>query len=255
MKFCDKLTLQSLVELYNDDEIAQHYNVSAIVVQRLRLEYRIMRNRTHTLNEHFFDALDTQDKAYIFGFIAADGHVSKDGKFTTINITEDDRPLLEDIKIAMDSTAPIHIRQPGKGSYANSKPIARLDLCSMYLVKKLNLLGLQHDKSITLTYPDVPASFESHFIRGFFDGNGTITDTYFNVVSTLPFLQGLLAAFQSNVKCNLHLNPHSRSPHVHILRGNGKDAAEAIQWMYHDAHLKLQRKYEKYLSYWETLRT
>lgn len=256
MPFCDKETLQTLVTQFSDEQIAEQFSVSTVVVQRLRLKHRILRKRTYSLNEHFFDSIDTPEKAYVLGFILADGYVDKDGKFTSIIVTESDRQLLEDIRLAMGSDAPIHVRYPGKGAYENSKPVGRLDLCSMYLASKLNEIGLYHDKSLTATYPNVPEHLESHLVRGFFDGNGTITDTYFNIVGTPSLLQSISDAFARHVSCTLTIKPHSRSPYVRVLRGNGAAAVNAVQWMYTDPTLRLQRKYDKFLAYWlQTPRT
>jgi hypothetical protein len=250
MPFCDKETLQELIKSLSDEQIAKQFAVSAVSVQRLRLRYRILRKRTYSLDEDFFDCIDTPEKAYVLGFILADGYVAKEGKYASIIVTESDRKILEDIRVVMGSGAPIHTRYPGKGAYENSKPICRLDLCSMRLSSRLNELGLYHNKSLTATYPVIPDYLESHLIRGIFDGNGTISKHYFNIVGTPSLLQSIHDAFARYVSCSLTIKPHSRSPYVSVLRGNGAAAINAVQWMYTNPTLKLQRKYDKFLTYW-----
>ena len=52
--------------------------------------------RKYSLNEKYFDSINTEDKAYILGFICADGYIAKDR--IVIAIAKKDIQILENIK-------------------------------------------------------------------------------------------------------------------------------------------------------------
>ena len=65
-------------------EIAEFYGLYPDtiynVMKRLGIPARKDRyNSTYTLNPNYFDCIDTPEKAYVLGFITADGHVSTRG--------------------------------------------------------------------------------------------------------------------------------------------------------------------------------
>ena len=51
---------------------------------------------TYDVNVDFFTCIDTEEKAYILGFICADGHISEDRLVITVSIKDVD--ILEKIK-------------------------------------------------------------------------------------------------------------------------------------------------------------
>ena len=61
--------------------------------------------RIYKVNEDFFKCINTEEKAYILGFICADGHVEKDRLNITVSIK--DRDILEKIRYAIHSNHPI----------------------------------------------------------------------------------------------------------------------------------------------------
>ena len=63
--------------------------------------------RKYEVDVHVFDRIDTEGKAYVLGFIAADGYVGRDGLGFTLH--ERDIDILEQIRIVLSST---HILRP-----------------------------------------------------------------------------------------------------------------------------------------------
>ena len=66
-------------------------------------------NRKHDFNQEFFDIIDTEEKAYILGFIYADGCNNRHPSTGELSIAQMERDIdiLLKIKKAMDSTYPI----------------------------------------------------------------------------------------------------------------------------------------------------
>ena len=56
------------------------------------------RPRIYTLDENYFDSIDNPNKAYIIGFIYADGSINLKRNLLTICISEKDLEILEFIK-------------------------------------------------------------------------------------------------------------------------------------------------------------
>ena len=102
------------------DNIAINLNISDRAVRRVIKEEGIntrLKNR-YILDENYFDCIDTESKAYILGFIYADGFVG-DEKFNNIVIAVNDLEILEFIAKEFKFTG--NIRKTKKGGFENSK--------------------------------------------------------------------------------------------------------------------------------------
>jgi hypothetical protein len=121
--------------------------------------------RKHAVDESALDAVDTEGKAYVLGFIAADGYVSGNGLGFTIH--ERDIDVLEIVKTVLGSTHPI-------------RPVKRnrvvLDISSKVLARRLVSLGLTPNKTRTVTPPtEIVDNLLPHWLRGYWDGDGWLT--------------------------------------------------------------------------------
>lgn len=122
------------------------------------------------VNKDFFKKW-TPQMAYTLGFFAADGYMTLSARgahFWNIQIT--DRAILEGIKKAIRSEHKISIRV-GKG---NEKALYRLQIGSKEMCNDLLKLGFMPNKTKSLAIPNVPKEYFSHFIRGYFDGDGNV---------------------------------------------------------------------------------
>lgn len=122
--------------------------------------------------------INNEIDAYIFGLIYADGYLTgkRYNKYYTLGITlsSKDEEYLKNINKYISgkiSNSKIHLKETNK-SY-NS---IRLIKCSVELVNALISLGMLPQKTYAHNkiWENVPSSLYNHFIRGFFDGDGTI---------------------------------------------------------------------------------
>lgn len=129
------------------------------------------RLKTHSLDLTYFTCIDTSSKAYVLGFIYADGCNTRKG--LQIGIQECDKDVLEFIQTELRVSNPLRYVKPYK---ANWHPKYELEIRSMELSQQLTSLGCPPAKSKTLTFPTF-LSFHllPHFIRGYFDGDGSLT--------------------------------------------------------------------------------
>ena len=107
--------------------------------------------------------------AYVFGFWYADGDM-KHEKSYRVSFSSKDLALLEQIKQAVGSNAKIY-RFYRNGLLENSY---YLTLHSKNLYRDLKKLGGRRNKSTKLKFPSVPSEYLSDFIRGYFDGDGSV---------------------------------------------------------------------------------
>lgn len=109
--------------------------------------------------------------AYVLGFFAADGYITvnrRGGCYWCLNIT--DKELLYMIRDCVNSDHAISVRTwSGKG-----KMVYRLQIGSIELCEDLRKLGFWANKTYSLSIPFVPGEFFSHFVRGYFDGDGNV---------------------------------------------------------------------------------
>lgn len=127
--------------------------------------------RRYFIDETFFNQIDSEIKAYYLGFIAADGCIQKN-KCLDISIQSRDGYILKPLRDAIQPKKPFLLIY-GKG---NTQDQLKLSIRSDNICKQLNLLGFPQNKSIKgMSYPNLREDLHRHFIRGFFDGDGTIT--------------------------------------------------------------------------------
>lgn len=122
--------------------------------------------RQYKLNVNYFNKIDSHEKAYVLGFLYADGSNRGDGLSFTQDVERID--ILENIKKALESESPI--RELGPRHYI-------FEVFSNIIVRDVEKLGVVKNKSLVLQFPTkeiVPDKFMSSFILGYFDGDGCI---------------------------------------------------------------------------------
>lgn len=159
-----------VTKLYKDGwsaaKIGAIFNVDPdTIIRLLKILGIAVTSRQYKMHEQYFSVIDTPAKAYIFGFIVADGCVQDSNLL--IDIREPDNDLLQYIRdqIFPNKDKPIFNYHDGK--------MSRLGIHSTIITKDLAKLGCVSNKTKnidTLYIPDDHLFW--HFLRGFFDGDG-----------------------------------------------------------------------------------
>ena len=124
-------------------------------------------NSKYKIDNNLFEKIDSEEKAYILGFIASDGHINKNRSTITIQINKKDIDVLYKIRNFICKDIPIATyREDMVTLTISSKNIAN-NICEL-----LNIKGGK--KSDTVCFPFIGKEFERHFTRGYFDGDGHI---------------------------------------------------------------------------------
>lgn len=125
------------------------------------------------VNDKFFNKIDSEIKAYWLGFLMADGCIvskSKGQKSLQLALKASDINHLEKFKKDIDSESIIHTYFIKRYNvYAT-----RIFITSDVLCNDLIKLGCTERKSLTLKFPKLFKKYISHFIRGYFDGDGSV---------------------------------------------------------------------------------
>lgn len=128
-----------------------------------------MSKRYYKLNEDYFNVIDTEAKAYWLGYIYADGGITI-GRPWVVQLQSKDKWFLDNIKSAMQAENPIKNITNGSGFTPGTKHY-RLNLYSKKLSTTLfNWKGISEE----INMPNIDKHLKRHFIRGFFDGDGSV---------------------------------------------------------------------------------
>lgn len=212
-----------------------------------------------TKNENFFKKW-TPEMAYVLGFFTADGNMIKNKKgahFIEFQITDGD--LLKEIKKILDSNHKITKRKRSD----KQKISYRLQIGSKEIFNDLLKLGLTPNKSKTIDLPDVPDKYFSHFIRGYFDGDGCITFGFFkksdrkskSPVLLTRFISGsdlILKNLKSKLEALIKINGslYCRKDKSWQLSYSTNNSKIIFDFMYNNDNVKnliyLKRKYNIY---------
>lgn len=156
--------------------------------------------RKYSLNENYFEKLDSKDKAYFLGFIYADGFITKRNIGQSIlGLTLAEIEPIDKFKKYIQTDKPVGFYKK-TNSYSENSYEYKLALISDKLVSDIEKLGVVERKTLILTFPNIPEELIPHFIRGYFDGDGSVflhkdyTDNEYlgiNICGTKEFLTTL----------------------------------------------------------------
>lgn len=243
---------KEIISLYNSGlsqyKISSMYGVSQSTISNILRNNNVNTRkggRIYTINERYFDNIDNQNKAYILGFIYADGFIRKDNLVLSIVVHNKDVEILEKIKTELQSDIPIE--------YIKSKNHNRINICSKNICLSLNKIGCNNGKTFDLKFPNIDNDLIPHFIRGFMDGDGCISISskkygkYISLsfVGTKDMMHSLKDILNVDNRVTFYRNAYA----LHI--GKESDVIRILDWIYKDANIYLDRKYKKYLEFKE----
>ncbi len=262
-KFLTKEVLEKdYEELKSFKLIAEKYNVASSVIQDYCKYFNIktIPKIRYNVNHDVF-ATDSEISFYLAGFIAADGcvhqHKCKEPNMITISLAKKDLNHLLNIKTLLGFNGPIkaNTRKLAQlNNKWNDSEQVRFSIYSKKIISDLKNFGIGPRKSLTYIMPDwlKSHSLVHHFIRGYFDGDGSFWINTANKKPRLVFSLRGTVDFLSSIKEILiqQINlQSSTSPYVNNGQGQfsfkGKmDVKNVAKFLYKDSTILLDRKYE-----------
>ena len=210
--------------------------------------------RKYELNEHYFDVIDTPNKAYILGFLYADGYNNTSNHIIRLKLQKEDKHILEEISKEIGYTGSLVFDERSRVN-CNWKDTYMLDIRSVHMSNKLDELGVHRAKSLILEFPEwLSEDLYTHFIRGYFDGDGSIycyekkMNWFISIVSTRLFCNSVKNIVENILGIHVHIRLDGRKNDItsDIRIGGNQQVLKFLNWIYKDADLKLKRKYKKY---------
>lgn len=203
-------------------------------------------NTKYDLDDNFFKNVDTEQKAYILGFIASDGSIAKTGEIS-IEIKNIDREILEKMRDVVCKDVPVRDDKPEVGDHSVvrfcSKTMTK-DVCKWLKIKT----GKKDSK---VQMPNLKNKLKWHFLRGFFDGDGTIRKKVkgrsidCGISTHSDDLRNSIEKLCTMGCCN--------SNKWKQISWSGDNAIEFLDKLYSNANIYMERKYNTYLS-WKRIR-
>lgn len=187
---------------------------------------------------------DTPESMYFLGLVASDGCI--DGYHIKIALDKNDAKLLEELRDSIVPGKPLYKSRETRVLKISCKPI-------MTFVKSS---GITARKSLNLKLEDwvLESKNFSHFLRGFFDGDGTVVTEKANgkpaskiavkiCCGSKVLLEQLICAAS---KYGLNKNKVYDERDYGVMKYTCGQSKKFYDLIYRDCGIKLDRKYNKF---------
>lgn len=262
-----ELQLSDIIQLYKTKSIAhiaKQYGKDPSTIKRILVENNIsIKNLSDThklpIDANFFNSIDTEEKAYWLGFIYADGYITKCNGHSVfgIKLKIEDKDHIVKFKNAIHSEHKIIegvIESPYGVSRACSITIANEEFVHCLLDK-----GVFYNKSKILKPPPqekLPNNLVSHFIRGYFDGDGSIylgkakkdnwkSSGNVSFIGTYELLSWILNNLKEQCSTKANIYKYKNKDIWEIKIGGNTNFLNLYEYLYKDANIFLSRKKDK----------
>nr|DAF81145.1 MAG TPA: Intein splicing domain [Caudoviricetes sp.] len=198
-----------------------------------------------------FKKIDTEEKAYWMGFLYADGYMDDRKHCISLCLKEEDKSMVLQFRKFL-GLGPKKLHKKTKNINNKQFYSYEFSVNNRELYDCLINLGCFPRKTYKLRFPtqrQVPSEFIRHFVRGYFDGDGSVTHSGLNgskisieMLGTKDFLMDYQkwTGFTHNLY-NFNHSDISRSIYC------GAKAIIVLDNLYKDSNIYMSRKYEKYL--------
>ena len=220
------------------------------------------------VRQNFFESIDTELQAYIFGLYASDGNINEKRKTFRMHLQERDSELVYLVKdiigpdsrlFRLENKTCINPRNGIEYTGCNSIGV---DINSSKICEDLVKLGFGYGKTYTENHlPKLSDELIRHFIRGYFDGDGTISGYYVkpdikwkknenfrSYASICCKTKTLLTDIQIflekyDIKSTIYQDTRDKMWVIYVAK---RKLPKLFDLLYKDANFYLKRKYEKF---------
>lgn len=221
-----------------------------------------MKKYPYYCDYHYFDEIDTEEKAYWLGFIASDGWISKNEKNNSgaigIELQYGDIGHLRKFNKSIGGNYQITDRWRSCSISTHPEKLNHMCCIRIFSIKmydSLEKLGLSKDKSYTVGIPDLREDLLRHYLRGYFDGDGCfcLSNKSFDIsyITASEKMASDIIDSLSKIGIIIHDNTYKTEYGTIMHRPEIYKNSEKIKfldWIYKDSSVYLDRKYKKYLK-------
>ena len=241
------IILELLDSGLNTAQIAKHLDEYQQAVRNVIKKYRP--EKSFILNQGiastYFSKIDTNEKAYFLGFIAADGALVKSSTGSTYELTitihSKDKYILEEFRSQLNCEHTV--------KDLNRNNLVRFSISNKSLTNDLINLGIVPNKSLILDsfQNKIPNEFFNSFLLGYFDGDGSIYKTSTNkYYIQIRGTKNLLEDYNKFLKLDYEIKKYDSTYNLTI--GSKSNIIKFIS-LYENNNIFLNRKKEKFNSF------
>lgn len=193
------------------------------------------------INQDYFKTW-SHNMAYILGLWFADGCIYR-GKIFDITLHAKDKYILKQIAKELQYEGELY-------DYVD-RQAARLNFSCVVMYNDIIALGGSENKSLTIDFPQIPEEYLADFVRGYFDGDGSIMLLKNNRVNSAitSGSKKFLDKLHEVLRQYAGVKGGSYDASSVSLRFGKKDTLKIGEFMYkNDPELFLLRKKEKFTS-------
>ena len=259
-----ELNENQVIKLYNKyrslRKVAKILKTSITPIRRILYSNQVEMNtsRVYKIDETYFETIDTEHKAYWLGFLYADG---------CVRIREDTSHSLSFKQHKRDKDIFIKFNKCLNSNYpfkpVKNTNVYQIEIGSKKLVKALVSKGCMPKKSLILSFPEdivLPVNLQKHFIRGYFDGDGSISIVHqkkckypspiLNIAGTKNVMsftkEILLREGMEGSRITPYMNKKAKNKLWYVILTRKKDILLFYRYIYGNASIFMERKYKKF---------
>lgn len=254
--------IEDIILMYNQglscSKIAATFNCSESFINKKIAEQNITKriggSYRRNYNQSFFNIIDTEAKAYWLGFLYADGCVQeKSTGQKLVSLAVKDKEVIDKFIKSLE----------GDFVTKTYKDVHTIHLTSTMMFNSLVNHGCIPRKSLVLKFPNLPDSLVNHFMRGYFDGDGSVfvthprnhnkTNTVYKSIGIgICGTQEFLSEYNKYLGLNEAKKDKRKEGNVWYLSTSGTNKARAFyEFIYKDATIYLTRKKDKFENYFK----
>ena len=203
-----------------------------------KLKIKPKRQNRNKFNIDFFEKIDTEEKAYMLGFISADGYISSNNRTLCFRISKKDIDIIEKFNKLIDF----------KNNIIYKENTIDINYCSIKMVKDLEKYGIVRNKTKTVYLPELEDKLIKHFIRGYIDGDGCIGKKQVSIIfGSEKMYRDMLKTFEKKSKGKISSLKKDNYYIIQLCRRN----CDLIKYLYEDSKIYLDRKKQSYNQNWK----
>lgn len=214
------------------------------VSRRKKVMPKTRYNALYNVDYEYFDNIDCEHKAYWLGFLVADGHVND--RSVMIGLQNKDIKTIEDFKKDIKAEHPIRYD-------VNNNLV--INIVCKRLCESLAKYGFHNHKSLYFDIDRallaVPKEYEHHFIRGMFDGDGSVKYYKYDY-QKVPFyhlgytgVKNVCDYIMSKLNIETIIDEGNNLTYT-VRTHNPKKIIEIYRYLYKDATIFMERKYNTF---------
>lgn len=250
-RFFTNKEIEKIIEMYSNGfwirDIEKELKTDGRKIVNVLREngFNIDGSRKYTCDFNFFEEIDTEEKAYWLGFLFADGWVGKEN-VVGFGLKYPDKYHLYNFIKSINGTYPVYT-DPSNNNFST------VHIGSGKMKNDLIDHGCVRRKSLILKPPiNIPTDLNRHFIRGYFDGDGSVgfypqyNKTNIVFLGTYDFLNWIQEDLKSIGIDSMTLKRKNNIFELYVYRKNNFKVF--YDYMYNNSNIKLLRKYNIFIN-------